>query len=387
MTCILWGIFYFSSGEQFASSRKDLPVPTRILTLVLIALAALTANPGLGQDLAGSTESTVVALDTQSGTRPLVYLGGRLSEDEQATLAEVAPNVEFLVGLSEEEALAQAGRIQGADAHLLTDEFLAAAPDLRWAQSWSAGVTRYLEHEGLRDNDRIVLSNMKGVHGPAIAEHVFAMLLSMTRDLDAYRKAQDQAEWNRRAGSGMTTLSGRTMLVVGMGGIGSQIARRAKGFDMKVLATVRTARPAPDYCDELGTAADLDRFLPLADVVAVALPLTEETTDLFNAEKFALMKPGAYFLNVGRGRIVVTDDLLAALDSGHLAGAGLDVTEPEPLPADHPLWKSDKVLITPHVSSHAELTGERRWDVFQENIRRFAAGEPLLNVVDKQLGY
>ena len=216
---------------------------------------------------------------------------------------------------------------------------------------------------------------------------VFAMLLSMTRDLDAFRAAQDRAEWNRRAGTGMTTLSGRTMLVVGMGGIGSQIARRAKGFDMKVLATVRTARPAPDYCDELGTAADLDRFLPLADVVAVALPLTEETTDLFDAEKFALMKPGAYFLNVGRGRIVVTDDLLAALDSGHLAGAGLDVTEPEPLPADHLLWKSDKVLITPHVSSRAELTGERRWDVFQENIRRFSVGEPLLNVVDKQAGY
>jgi phosphoglycerate dehydrogenase-like enzyme len=185
----------------------------------------------------------------------------------------------------------------------------------------------------------------------------------------------------------MTTLSGRTMLVVGMGGIGREIARRAKGFDMTVLATVRTERPAPEYCDELGTAKDLDRFVPLADVVAVALPLTDETTDLFDAEKFALMKPGAYFLNVGRGRIVVTDDLLAALDSGHLAGAGLDVTEPEPLPSDHPLWKSDRVIITPHVSSRAELTGERRWDVFQENMRRFGAGEPLLNLVDKQLGY
>jgi len=360
---------------------------TRILTLVLITLGALATQPGLGQDLAGSTESQVVALDTQRGTRPLVYLVGRLSEEEQATLAEAAPNVEFLVDLSEEEALAQAGRIQGADAHLLTDAFLAAAHDLRWVQSWSAGVTRYLEREGLRDNDRIVLTNMKGVHGPAIAEHVFAMLLSLTRDLAAFRKAQDEGEWDRRAGTGLNTLSGRTMLVVGMGGIGSQIARRAKGFDMKVLATVRTARPAPDYCDELGTAADLDRFLPEADVVAVALPLTEETTDLFDAGKFALMKPGAYFLNVGRGRIVVTDDLLASLDSGHLAGAGLDVTEPEPLPSDHPLWKSDKVLITPHVSSHADLTGERRWDVFQENIRRFGVGEPLLNVVDKQLGY
>jgi len=360
---------------------------SRILTIALLLLVVLAAVPGFGQDLDGATESQVVVLDTQGGTLPLVYLAGRLSEDELAVLAELAPNVEILVGLSEEEALAQAYRIQGADAHVLSDEFLALADHLVWAQSWSAGVAGYLEMEGLKNNDRIVLTNMKGVHGPAIAEHVFAMLLSMTRDLDAFRKAQENAEWDRDAGTGMTTLSGRTMLVVGMGGIGSQIARRAKGFDMRVLATVRTERPAPPYCDELGTAEDLDRFLPEADVVAVALPLTEETTDLFDAEKFALMKPGSYFINVGRGQVVVTDDLLAALDSGHLAGAGLDVTEPEPLPADHPLWQSDRVIITPHVSSFADLTRERRWDVFQENIRRFGAGEPLLNVVDKQLGY
>jgi len=356
------------------------------LTL-LLALTLLRAGPAPGQDPSGFPVSDVVAIDTQGGQVPVVYLADGLDEAELAELKGIAPNVEFLTGLSGEEALAQAGRVQGADAHLLTPEFLAAADDLRWVQSWSAGVNRYLEMEGLRNDDRIVLTNMKGVHGPAIAEHVFAMLLSMTRDLDAFRRAQDRAEWDRRAGTGMTTLSGRTMLVVGMGGIGSQIARRAKAFDMTVLATVRTARPAPDYCDELGTAADLDRFLPRADVVAVALPLTEETTGLFDAGKFALMKEGSWFLNVGRGRIVVTDDLLAALDSGHLAGAGLDVTDPEPLPADHPLWKSDRVVITPHVASFAELTRERRWEVFRENIRRFGAGEPLLNVVDKRAGY
>ena len=339
--------------------------------LLATALLLLLALPCVGSD-----------------AEPLVYLTGRLSDDDRALLAETAPNVEFLVDLSDEEALAQAPRLHGIDAHLLNGEILAAAPNLRWVQSWSAGVTRYLDQiEGLREADDIVMTNMKGVHGPAIAEHVFAMLLSLTRDLDSFRQAQAKAEWDRDAGSGMTTLSGRTMLVVGMGGIGSEIARRAKGFDMKVLATVRTARDAPEYCDELGTAKDLDRFLPLADVVAVALPLTEETTDLFDASKFALMKEGSWFVNVGRGRIVVTDDLLAALDSDHLAGACLDVTEPEPLPADHPLWKSDKVLITPHVSSWSELTRERRREVFLENMRRFAAGEPLVNVVDKRLGY
>lgn len=359
----------------------------RILIPVLLGLGVAASVPCPGQVATGSAGEDAVALGTHGGALPVVYLAGRLSDEELATLSDLAPNVEFLVGLSEEEALARADRIQGADAHALSEELLAAAPNLRWAQSWSAGVTGYLELAGLRDNDRIILTNMKGVHGPAIAEHVFAMLLSMTRDLDAYRKAQEKGEWDRRAGKGMTTLSGRTMLVVGMGGIGSQIARRAKGFDMEVLATVRTARPAPDYCDELGTAEDLDRFLPRADVVAVALPLTAETNGLFDAAKFALMSPDAYFLNVGRGAVVVTDDLVAALDSGHLAGVGLDVTDPEPLPADHPLWHDERVLITPHVSSFAELTRERRWDVFRENIRRFGAGEPLLNIVDKKLGY
>lgn len=357
--------------------------------ILAAALAASLLVPvAIAQTTSDFVESDVVAMDTAGGTAPVVYLTRPLDEVRLAELLEVAPNVGFVFAANAQEALAHAGVIQGADAHLLNSEVLAAAPNLRWVQSWSAGVTRYLENiDGLREADDVVLTNMKGVHGPAIAEHVFALLLSLTRDLDAYRRAQDRAEWDRDAGEGMAALAGRTMLVVGMGGIGSQIARRAKGFDMEVLATVRTARPAPDYCDELGTAADLDRFLPRADVVAIALPLTAETENLFDAGKFALMKEGAYFVNIGRGKIVVTDDLLAALDSGHLAGAGLDVTEPEPLPADHPLWKSDRVIITPHVSSWSELTMERRRSVFVENIRRFGAGEPLVNVVDKQLGY
>ena len=345
-----------------------------------VLLASLFVLPAAAAD-------PVIALDTAGGTKPLTYLAGRLDEAQLAELRGLAPNVEFLVGLSDADALAAAGRIHGADAHLLSDEFLAAAKQLRFVQSWSAGVDDYLALSGLKDNDSIVLANMQGVHGPAIAEHVFAMLLALTRDLPAYLDAQRSGDWDRDAGTGLTALSGRTMVVVGMGGIGSEIARRAKGFDMRVLATVRSARPAPDYVDELGTAADLDRFLAEADVVAVALPLTDETRGLFGAERFALMKAGAYFLNIGRGPLADTDALLAALRSGHLAGAGLDVTDPEPLPADHPLWRQPKVIITPHVASRAELTMERRWAVFHENLRRFGAGEALLNVVDKRAGY
>ena len=345
-----------------------------ILLVCLFVLPAAAADP-------------VIALDTAGGTKPLTYLAGRLDEAQLAELRDLAPNVEILVGLSDEEALAAAGRVQGADAHLLSEAFLAAAPELRFVQSWSAGVDTYLELPGLKNNDSIVLANMAGVHGPAIAEHVFAMLLALTRDLPAYFEAQRDGNWDHDAGTGLTTLAGRTICVVGMGGIGSEIARRAKAFDMRVLATVRSERPAPDYVDELGTAADMDRFLAEADVVAVALPLTDETRGLFDAERFELMKAGAYFLNIGRGPLADSDALLAALRSGHLAGAGLDVTDPEPLPTDHPLWREPKVIVTPHVSSRAELTQERRWAMFRENLRRFGAGEPLVNVVDKKLGY
>ena len=177
------------------------------------------------------------------------------------------------------------------------------------------------------------------------------------------------------------------MLVVGLGGIGSEVARRAHGFDMKVLATRRSRKERPAYVDRQGTAQDLDAMLPLADVVVLAVPLTEETEGMINARTLELMKPGAYLVNIARGKVVDTDALVTALESGKLAGACLDVTDPEPLPADSPLWEMPNVVITPHVASRAALTGERRKDLFLSNLRRFGAGEPLLNVVDLSVGY
>jgi len=317
----------------------------------------------------------------------LVYWTSALGEAELAELAEAAPNVRFVTGLPREAALARAAEFHGADAHLLTEEFLAAATNLRWVQSWSAGVDRYLGLEGLMTNDAITFTNMKGAHGPVISEHVFAMLLYLCRDLGAYRDAQREARWGRDAGEGQTALAESTLVVAGMGGIGGEIAKRGHGFDMEVLATVRSEREAPDYVAELGTAEDLDRFLARADVVAIALPLTDETRGLFDAERIARIKPGAILVNIARGPIVDTDALVAALESGHLAGACLDVTDPEPLPADSPLWAMENVVITPHVAGVAELTGERRWALFRENAERFARGEGLVNVVDKRAGY
>ncbi|UCF66355.1 MAG: D-2-hydroxyacid dehydrogenase [Acidobacteriota bacterium] len=332
-------------------------------------------------------QSCALADSAVESPRELAYLASELSEQQLAELAEVASNVRIVTGLDEKERLARAAEFDGADAHLLSEEFLAAATRLRWVQAWSAGVDRYMKLSRLVQNERIVLTNMKGVHGPVIAEHVFAMLLSMTRDLGAFHKMQQASSWNRRASDRMTAVADRSMLVVGMGGIGSEIARRAHAFDMRVLATVRTKRQPPDYVDELGTNDDLERFLGQADVVVVALPLTDETRGLFDARRFSQIKQGAWFINVGRGGIVDTNALLAALESRRLAGAGLDVTDPEPLPEDHPLWARDDVIITPHVSARAELTLERRWAVIRENMRRFSVGEEFINIVDKKLGY
>lgn len=353
--------------------------PLTILFLLVVVLTASLAEAVRPRDRRNGDQNTT----------SLTYLAGRLAAEQLAELQELAPNVTFLVDLSAEEALARAGELDGADAHVLDPDMLAAATKLRWVQSWSAGVDRYLQLDGLRESERIVLTNMQGVHGPAIAEHVFAMLLALTRQLPALQEAQRAGRWDRSAAAGATALSGRTMLVVGMGGIGSQIARRANAFDMTVLATVRNPdrRKKPKFVDELGGPDDLDRLLGEAEVVAVALPLTDETRGLFGAEQFALMPPGSWFVNIGRGPIVQTDALVVALESGHLAGAALDVTDPEPLPADHPLWQRANVIITPHVASRAELTGERRWEVVRENMARFAAEEPLINVVDKKLGY
>ncbi|MFT5233320.1 MAG: phosphoglycerate dehydrogenase-like enzyme, partial [Candidatus Krumholzibacteriia bacterium] len=279
--------------------------------------------------------------------------------------------------------------IDAADAHVVDESLIAAAPNLRWVQAWSAGVDRYLEMDGLRESERIVLTNMQGVHGPAIAEHVFATLLSLTRQLPALAAAQRAGTWDRKTAAGATTLAGRTMFVVGMGGIGSQIASRAHAFDMRVLATVRKPDELdrPDYVDELGGAADLDRFLAAADVVVIALPLTAETNGLIGERELALMPEGSWLVNIGRGPIVQTDALVASLQSGHLAGAALDVVDPEPLPTESPLWQMENVIITPHVASRSALTGERRWKIIKENLRRFSAGEDLVNVVDKQSGY
>lgn len=355
----------------------------RALALVAGLLCACASAPPTG-----ASSGSRVALDTAGGARPLVYLAGRLDEQQRAQLARAAPNVRVLEGLSAEQALARAGEVHGADARFATPEFLAAAGELRWLQAMSAGVERYVDVAGLAERPEIVLTNMAGVHGPAIADHVFALLLALTRDLRGALDSARGSSWETAQGPiAPGALAGRTLFVVGLGGIGNEVARRGRGFGMRVLATRRSGGAPPEWVDELGGPDDLGRFLARADAIAICLPLTDETRGLFDERALAQAKPGAILVNVGRGAIVDTDALVAALESGRLAGAGLDVTDPEPLPPEHPLWRLPQVVITPHSSSRAELTDERRDALWIENLRRFGAGEALLNVVDRAAGY
>lgn len=370
--------------------------------LTLIFLAAGCANPApmapqpvetapgaapvAGQEV-GSLRNARVAYAMPAERAQLTYFAGALDAAELAELSELAPNLRIVANLSREQALARAAEAHGVDGRFATADFIARAPHLVWVQAMSAGVDRYLGNAALMEKDSIVLSNMQGVHGPAIADHSMAMLLTLTRDLREYSKQQESARWSPGGTGAATALAGRTMLVVGLGGIGTEIAQRAAGFGMRVIATRRSDAPGPAYVEKVGRNEDLMAMLPEADVVAIAVPLTAETENMFDAAAFAAMKPGAILINIARGKVVDTAALMEALRSGRLGGACLDVTEPEPLPADHPLWSLPNVIITPHVASDAELTNERSWELLRENLRRFAAGEPLLNVVDKRAGY
>ena len=214
------------------------------------------------------------------------------------------------------------------------------------------------------------------------------MMLALARQLPTFAKRMGEGEWNRGSTvvSAMTPIAGKTLLVVGLGGIGTAAALRGAALGMRVIATRNSSREGPDYVDYVGLSSELLQLAGEADVIINALPLTATTRGLLDEEFFAATRKGAFFINVGRGGTVDTQALTDALTSGYLGGAGLDVTDPEPLPADHPLWQLENVIITPHVASRGE-EDDRYLALVKENLRRYAAGERLLNVVDPERGY
>ena len=293
------------------------------------------------------------------------------------------PAVEFIVPDSEEHKLAAA-----ADAEValgsVTAELLAAAPRLKWVQSGSAGV-EWIPPE-LADID-IVVTNTRGAHAATIAEHAFGMLIALARRFDDLRQAQRDKVWLRPAPQPTVGLAGLTMGVIGLGNIGRAIAVRAHAFEMPVIAVDAHPVARPDYVAEVGLLDGLDDLLRRADVVAVATPITAATRGMLSAERLALLKPTAYLLGMSRGGIIDEPALVRMLREGTLAGAGLDVTAVEPLPADSELWDAPNILISPHSSPTSARTGELVGSMIRRNLQRYLAGEPLENVVDKSLKY
>ena len=269
------------------------------------------------------------------------------------------------------------------------EELLSTATGLHWLQVYSAGVDRCIAYPSF-DKNNILLSNAQRIASPALAEHAIALMMALVRGLDLYHSNQLQGSWQRDVGmkqAQFMELEGRTVLVVGLGGIGTQVAKRAHGLGMRVIATRGSRREGPDYVDYVGLADEVNGLAAQADVVINTTPLTNRTRGMFNAAFFDAMKPTAYFISVGRGASAVTNDLVAALESGSIAGAGLDVTDPEPLPEGHPLWSLPRVIISPHVGGQSDRARDRLFLLAQENLRRYVAGEAMLSVVDVERGY
>jgi phosphoglycerate dehydrogenase-like enzyme len=357
--------------------------------VLLTAIAAVGAQAEVSiEDLvgeAGLDEGPVAARDFNGWRKPeKIVVRDALGIVERLQAAYPATQI---IGVSTSaEAAAQA---TGTDAIIgfCSDEIVNAADALIWIQIFSAGSERCLA-VGEVGRGNILLTNMQKLSSPVIGEHAVAMMMSLARGLVPYAKVMSSGEWKPglvRDG-GMTSLTGKTVLVVGLGGIGTAVARRAHGLRMRVIATRNSSRSGPDFVDYVGLSEELLELAARADVVVNALPLTPKTENLFDRAFFDAVKRGALFINVGRGGSVDTDDLVAALTDGRIGGAGLDVTEPEPLPADHALWQMDNVIITPHVSASGSERDRYRVLV-EENVGRFIAGDKLFNVVDPEKGY
>ncbi len=271
----------------------------------------------------------------------------------------------------------------------ITPEQVRVAKKLKWVHVMSAGVEDVLFLSGgndLRDSN-IILTNNKIVQGPEIADHAMAMLLFLSRHLyDFYANKQREA-WQQPSPFPGIELRGKTALVIGVGGIGTEIATRAGAFGMSVIGVDPEDKPSMPFLKMVVKPDQLDEVIPQADVVFISAPHTPQSHKMMGARQFSLMKKNSYFIAVSRGGLYDMNGLVTAMDEKRLAGAGVDVTDPEPLPKGLPLWKFDIVMITPHIAGRSDHDRERMVGTAKENLKRFVEGKPLVNVVNKQNGY
>ena len=281
--------------------------------------------------------------------------------------------------------LVQRFAVVGADVliGLCTPEIIARGTSLKWIQLLNAGADSCATIPTVAQRG-ILVTNLQRIQGPHMAEHAIALLLSLARALPVYAVEQNAGAFTRgfreTRGERPIEIEGKTLLVVGLGGIGTEVAKRAHGLGLHVIATRNSRREGPDYVEYVGLAEEYRTLAARADVVVNSTPLTPETRGMFDAAFFAAMKDDAFFINIGRGESVVTPDLTVAIEKGTIGGAGLDVTDPEPLPPGHPRWSMSNV-------TSSDYRSDRTFTLVAENVRRYARGDAVLSVVDLAAGY
>ena len=297
-------------------------------------------------------------------------------------IMDTVSGVNVTVPETEADAL---NEIRDADAAFgtLSPQMLKTARKLRWLQAPAAAPTAGYYYKELIEHP-VVVTNFREIYNDHISTHIMAFVLAFARDFDRYIPQQLRREWKQaREDSGVIHLPEATAVIVGVGGIGGEAARHCAHFGMKVIGIDARRKDRPEGVAELYGPDQLDRQLPKADFVIMTIPHTPQTEGLMNAARFRLMKKSAFLINIGRGMTVKLDDLAEAIRNGVIAGAGLDVYEIEPLPADHALWTMPGVLLTPHTAGFEPYLDERRAEVLIDNCRRFLDNKPLRNVVDK----
>jgi len=371
------------------NTRTEMKRAVAVFTLAIGLTSTAIADDNwtierLQDELGVETGWTVTRELPEWSSSPTVLVS--LEKPYAASLGDAVPGIDVIEASSISEAMLHAPRAN-AILGFCDADLLEAATKLSWVFVFHAGVEACPLTERLAKGD-VVVTNFQKLASPAIGEHAIAMMLALGRGLPRFKQVMPTGEWRRELASepGMQIVAGKTILIAGLGGIGRQVARRAKALGMQVLTTRNSSRQGPAYVDYVGLSHELPELVKRADVVVNSLPLTKATRGLFDTALFAEFKEGAFFINVGRGGTVATDALLASLTSGRLAGAGLDVTDPEPLPPDHPLWQMPNVIITPHISAGGF---DREWlrFIIEENLRRYLAGETLLNEVEPARGY
>ena len=301
-----------------------------------------------------------------------------VGENELRAIRSVSSEVEIQNVESEARALEIIDDIDAMYGRI-TPGLLARAKKLRWIQTPMAGLEHYMFPE-LAESD-VTLSNMQGIYSDNIADHVMGYVLMFARGFHIFLRRQLERDWSKEAP--VIHLADKTLGVIGLGGIGTAVAKRGAAAEMRVIATNAVGIERPDFVEVLWGIDRLNDLLAESDFVVSCVPHTPETFKLINSDQLKRMKQTAYLINISRGVVVDLAALTDALQTGEIAGAGLDVFETEPLPADHPLWDMENVIITPHTAGAGPHTAVRRIEVVQANLRRFVAGESLRNVVNK----